>query len=153
MTGREKTARIRLLAVEGAEHPWVRRVAVDLVRSLPRDAHRERVERLFRFVQSSVPYHREPVELLHPAAVVLAEGGDCDDHSILLGALAWALRYPFRVVAHGHPDGPAHYSADLGTPPAEAPEGDAATVWRHFETTIDALPGESTDVAVQRLDG
>jgi hypothetical protein len=151
MTGREKTARVLAYALDGAAHPFVRRVAVDLVRSCPRDAHLDRVERFHRFVRDAVPYHREPIEMLHPAAQVLMEGGDCDDHVILLCALAWSLRYPIHVEAVGHPDGPGHYTCRIGTPPADEPEGDASTTWRSYETTIDALPGEHVSAAVRRL--
>jgi hypothetical protein len=151
LTGREKTALLDGYIMAGAAHPLVRRVAVDLVRSAPRDGHGERLERLHRFVQT-VPYHREHPEMFHPAAQVLQEGGDCDDHVILLCSLAWSLRYPWIVEAIGHPDGPSHYTCRLGTPPDDEPHGSRATSWRSYETTIDALPGEHVLAALRRID-
>jgi hypothetical protein len=151
LTGPEKTSMLDVYILEGAVHPLVRRVAVDLVRSAPRDDHRERLARLHRFVQWSIPYHRETIEMFHPAGQVLLEGGDCDDHVILLCSLAWALRYPWSVEPIGHPDGPAHYTCRLGYPPADEPHGDGGTRWASYETTIDARPGEHVMAAIRRL--
>jgi hypothetical protein len=153
MSGPQKTEYLVSLVYEGALEPLVRRVAVDLCTGLHRDAHLERLERLHRFVRDSVPYHREPVEMFHTATQVLLEGGDCDDKVILLCAMAWSLRYPFHVEPYGDPEAPSHYTCAIGTPPCDEPTGDASTVWRWYETTVDALPGEHTDEALRRLGG
>lgn len=149
--GVEKTATIGDYIRAGALEPLVRDTAVRLVQGAGRDDHLARVERLHRFVQRSIDYHREPVEMFHRATVVLTQGGDCDDHVILLGSLAWALKYPFLVEPIGHPKGPGHYTIRVGTPPSEAPSGNASTRWRSYETIIDALPGEHVNDAVRRL--
>lgn len=150
--GRDKTKLIRELAIASAQNePMVRELAAALVRSVPRYQHVERLRRLHRFVVTSVDYHREPIEMLHPASITLREGGDCDDHTIALGALAWSMKYPFRIVPHGDPSNPDHYTIDLGFPEAEWPEGDERTNWIRAETSIPAELGEDTDAANARL--
>jgi hypothetical protein len=71
----------------------------------------------------------------------------------LLCALAWALRYPFAIIPCGDPEDPYHYTVKLGQPPSDSPTGDAHTRWADYETTVDALPGESVDAALARING
>lgn len=151
-SGYAKTQLLWEMAVDGATHPLVRDVATSIVRTAPRFDHVERVKRLHRFVRDSVPYHREPIEMLHPAAFVLMNGGDCDDHAILMGALAWAVKYPFIVEAL-NPENPSHYTMRVGTPPAETPYGNAKTEWWPAETTVPAFFGEHVSAVVPRLGG
>lgn len=149
--GREKTQLITALAMHGATfEPLIRDTAVALMRGLPRSAHAERVQRLHEFVRDSVGYHREPIEMLHPATYTLLRGADCDDHVILLGALAWALRYPFVIEPIGGELDPSHYTIALGYPPSDFPYGDASTVWQWAETTTPARTGEHVLAAVAR---
>jgi len=132
----------------------VRDTAVGLIRGTPRDDHWERLSRLHRFVRDAVDYHREPIEMFHSPTVTLLEGGDCDDHVLLLCSLAWSLRYPFDVEPIGGSwEDPAHYTCKLGSPPNDEPYGDAMTRWAAFETTIDALPGEHVNDALTRIGG
>lgn len=151
MTAREKEAKIRELAIEGAEtQPNIREIAVRLVRGTERGRHIERLGKLLTWVQS-IDYHREPIEMFHRASTVAGEGGDCDDLVILLGALAWSLKYPFRVRPIGHPDGPRHYSIQLGFPESETPDGDTGTAWVWAEASGPAFLGEHPLTAEQRL--
>jgi transglutaminase-like putative cysteine protease len=153
MTGPEKTDYLRSLVYSGSYEPMVRRVVVDLMRGLHRDDHAERLVRLHRFVRDSVPYHRESIEMFHHPTQTLTEGGDCDDHALLLCSLAWCVRYPFQIETVGDPEAPAHYCCALGFPPHDDPAGDANTEWRYFETIVDALPGEHISDAIRRIDG
>lgn len=153
MGGEQKTALLRSLVYMGSVEPMVRQTAVNLVKSAPRDDHWERLSRLHRFVRDSVPYHREPVETFYRPSETLINGGDCDDHVVLLCSLAWALRYPFIVEALGDPDAPYHYTCRLGYPPNDEATGDSSTVWASFETTVDALPGEHVNAALRRIGG
>ena len=149
----EKTETIRRYAVSGAENePLVRRVAVALVRGTDPNDHLARLTRLHQFVRDSIDYVREPVEMLHPASVTLEMGAnDCDDKTILLGALAWSLKYPFIVRPVGPADNPSHYTNLVGYPQSDTPQGDASTTWVHAETTIPALTGEPVEAAERRL--
>lgn len=151
--GEAKTELIRQLAVHGAVHETaIRETAIALVRGLPRSAHFERIERLHQFVRDSIDYVREPVEMLHPATVTLNMGaGDCDDHVILLGALAWSIKYPFIIEPVGDAGNPYHYTAAIGFPQTDEPTGDEATTWVPTETTARAFTGEHVHDAVARL--
>lgn len=148
--GEEKTALLRDRILDGALHPAVREVAVMLVKMCDRNDHHERLARLHRFVRDAVDYHQESVELFQHPAYTLEHGGDCDDLTALLGALAWTLRYPWLVEPYGDPLDPRHYALDLGWPTAELPHGDAHTVWIHTEPSAAAAFGELTEAAASR---
>jgi len=144
-----KTAFLNELAVKHATDMLIREIATELVRGEPRD--RERLTRLHRFVRDSVAYYREPVEMIQEPATTLEHGGDCDDHALLLCALAWALKYPFYVEPYPNAESPDHYTVQLGYPCSEQPHGDRHTRWNSYETTIPALPGEHVSGALRRL--
>lgn len=120
------------------------------MRSTDRNAHAERIARLHRFVRDSIDYHREPIEMFQHARTTLEEGGDCDDLTILLGAMAWSLRYPWAVEPVGDPNDPAHYSLALGWPAADEPHGNARTHWLQTEAAAAALLGEHPYAAAER---
>lgn len=148
--GEVKTELLRQRILEGALHPEIGDTAVLLTRSVDRNDHHETIARLHRFVRDSVRYHREPIERLQHAAWTLHHGGDCDCLTILLGSLAWSLRYPWRVEPHGDPKNPEHYSLWLGWPPSERPDGDAHTHWIHAEVSASASLGETSESAAAR---
>jgi len=61
---------------------------------------------LFRFVQNNIRYIREPIEGLQtPEATLQLRAGDCDDKTILLGALLIATGARVKLVAGGHARG------------------------------------------------
>jgi len=148
--GAEKTDLLRQKILEGALHPAVREIAVMLVQMVDRGDHRERVARLHRFVRDAVDYHMESIEIFQHPSYTLQHGGDCDDLTLLLGSLAWSLRYPWDVQPHGDPLDPRHYSIFLGWPPAELPTGDERTTWIHAEASAAAAFGESSHSAAAR---
>lgn len=148
--GVEKTRLLETRIMEGAVEPLVRSVAVELVRTLPRNDHIGRLERLHRFVRNAVDYHRESVEQFQRPSITLEQGGDCDDLSALLGALAWSLRYPWALEPVGDPMDPEHYSLLLGWPASNEPHGDAGTHWVNTETSLAAMFGESATAAAER---
>jgi hypothetical protein len=153
MTPQQKTAFLENLIFAGAVNPTVRRVTVDLMIGVGRDDHVERLCRIHRFVRDSVPYHREPVEMFHPAGQTLVEGGDCDDKAILICAMGWTLRYPWRVLKLGGQNDPGgHYTTAIGYGPSDLPYGDRSTRWGWFETSCDALPFEWVLDAVYRIE-
>ena len=88
--------------------------------------------------------------MFQTARTTLEHGGDCDDLVILLGALAWALRYPFAVEPVGDPLDPVHYSLALGFPAADEPQGNPNTVWFNTEPAAAAAFGESAQAAANR---
>lgn len=127
------------LGYAAASEPLVRDTAFALAQPWPAWQPERRIAALARFV-ASLPYYREPLEDFPRAAEVLRRGGDCDDHTMLMVALAWALKLPARVLPQ-HVDGggsAGHYVAIVGSPEAESPHGDKSTRWARVETI---LPG------------
>lgn len=153
MSAVQKTAAIRQRAIDGASDPVVRNASARLVRGTARGDYLTRIRRFHTWVRGAVDYHREPVEMFQPAGQTAKEGGDCDDLVILLGALNWSHRLPFRVEPIGHPDGPSHYSIRLGFPESDSPDGDEQTAWFWTEASCPARFDEHPLAAVLRLQG
>jgi hypothetical protein len=136
--------------LRGSTEPAVRDIAQRLVLGTDRNDHAERIARLHRFVRDAIDYHREPVEMFQSPTLTLERGGDCDDLVLLLGALAWSLRYPWQVEPVGDPRDPHHYSLRLGFPAHDEPWGDAHTSWIQTEASAAARLGESPQAAGAR---
>lgn len=70
-----------------------------MTRGLPNKAYRQEVDRLFRWIKGNIRYTRDPygVELVQDVWTTLnRQRGDCDDLSILLGAMAEVMGCPVR---------------------------------------------------------
>ena len=101
------TARlIARLIRQGAKDFYVRQKAIEIFRAMgvrPKDRFGE-VCALFDWVRRNIRYTRDifRVELLHSARRMLElRAGDCDDMTILLGALLMATGHPVRMVLAG----------------------------------------------------
>lgn len=116
-TGTLVTARlIADMIREGAKDFVVRQRAIKIFRDLcvpPKDRRGE-VAALFRWVRSNIRYTRDiyRVELLHtPRRMLELCAGDCDDMTILLGAMLLATGHPVRLALTGfRPHKPDSYS-------------------------------------------
>lgn len=90
----------------GARDFYVRQKAIDILlerRVTPKDYVGE-IRALFEWVQRHVRYTKDPfqLEVLHsPRRLLELRAGDCDDMSILLGALLEAIGHPVRLVLTG----------------------------------------------------
>lgn len=76
---------------------------IDLIKRGAKDYVGE-IKALFEWVQRNVRYTRDPcrVEVLHlPRRMLALRAGDCDDMSILLGAMLEAIGHSVRVVLTG----------------------------------------------------
>ena len=98
--------RMRALIRDGAKDFYVRQKAIDilLLRAVPAKNYVGEVEALFEWVQQNVRYTKDPfqLELLHsPRRLLELRAGDCDDMSILLGALLESVGHPVRIVLTG----------------------------------------------------
>jgi hypothetical protein len=97
---------IKALIRAGAKDFYVRQKAIDILLEKgvkPKDYLGE-VKALFEWVQQNVRYTKDPfrVEVLHSARRMLqSRAGDCDDMSILLGAMLEAIGHPVRLVLVG----------------------------------------------------
>ena len=100
------------LITGGAKDFVVRQSAIGILRRRdvrPKDYLGE-IKALFEWVQRHVRYTRDPfrVEVLHSARRMLAlRAGDCDDMSIVLGAMLEAIGHSVRLVRHGIESGHA----------------------------------------------
>lgn len=101
---------------DGAKDFYVRQKAIDIFRAYqvrPKDRWGE-VWSLFDWVKRNIRYTRDifRVELLHTARRMLElRAGDCDDMSILLGAMLVSTGHPVRLVLAGfRPQKPHNYS-------------------------------------------
>ena len=105
--GTLKTARhITSLIKQGAKDFHVRQTAIDILLQRgvkPKDYVAE-IRALFEWVQQNVRYTKDTVrvEVLHSARRMLElRAGDCDDFSILLGAMLEAIGHPVRLILTG----------------------------------------------------
>jgi transglutaminase-like putative cysteine protease len=101
---------------EGAKDFVVRQQAIQIFRDfcVPPKDRRGEVSALFRWVRKNIRYTRDiyRVELLHtPRRMLELRAGDCDDMTILLGAMLLATGYPVRLALTGfRPHKPHAYS-------------------------------------------
>lgn len=111
------TARlITQLIRDGAKDFYVRQKAIEIFRAYgvrPKDRFGE-VRALFNWVRRNIRYTRDifRVELLHSARRMLElRAGDCDDMTILLGAMLMSTGHPVRLILAGfRPHKPHMYS-------------------------------------------
>jgi len=96
-------ARVQIIAdliEEGGKDPYIREFAVKIVRSCPpKDYHCE-VEKIFNWVKRNVRYVKDVyfADSYHTARRILSlKSADCDDFTILLGALLTSIGYPVLI--------------------------------------------------------
>jgi transglutaminase-like putative cysteine protease len=116
-TGTLTTARIiTRLVRQGAKDFYVRQRAIQIFRiyRVPAKDRFGEVSALFDWVRRNIRYTRDifRVELLHTARRMLElQAGDCDDMTILLGAMLLSTGHPVRLVLVGfRPHRPHFYS-------------------------------------------
>lgn len=97
---------IKALIRSGAKDFYVRQKAIDILleRGVTPKDYRGEIKALYEWVQQNVRYTKDPfrVEVLHSARRMLQlRAGDCDDMTILLGAMLEAIGHPVRIVLAG----------------------------------------------------
>ena len=97
---------IQKLIREGAKNFRVRQTAIDILfaRGVRAKDYVGEIKALFEWVQQNIRYTKDTfrLEVLHSARRMLElRAGDCDDFSILLGAMLEAIGHPVRLVHHG----------------------------------------------------
>jgi transglutaminase-like putative cysteine protease len=135
------TARIIAQMIRaGAKDFYVRQKAIEIFRAYrvpPKDRLGE-VWSLFDWVKANIRYTRDifRVELLHTARRMLElRAGDCDDMSILLGAMFVSTGHPVRLVLAGfRPNKPHSYSHIY-------PEVQIGKRWVAIDVTVDKPMG------------
>jgi len=137
------TARmIARLLNEGAKDFYVRQKAIEIFRKyrVPAKDRYGEICALYDWVKKNIRYTRDifRVELLHTARRMLElRAGDCDDMSILLGAMLISTGHPVRLVLAGfRPHKPHSYSHIY-------PEVQLGPRWIAIDTTVDQPMGWS----------
>ncbi|HEU5409004.1 MAG TPA: transglutaminase-like domain-containing protein, partial [Nitrospira sp.] len=105
--GTQKTVEhVQSLIRSGAKDFYVRQKAIDILlesQVKPKDYLAE-IKALFEWVQRHIRYTKDTfqVEVLHSARRMLElRAGDCDDMTILLGAMLEAIGHPVRLILSG----------------------------------------------------
>lgn len=135
---------------EGARDFYVRQKAIEIFRAAgaqPKDRFGE-VLSLFHWVRNNIRYTRDifRVELLHTARRMLElRAGDCDDMTILLGAMLVATGHPVRIALTGfRPNKPHVYSHIY-------PEVNVKGKWIALDTTMDRPIGWAPPALWKRI--
>ena len=97
---------IKRLIRDGAKDFRVRQTAIDILRQrcVKAKDYVGEIKALFEWVQQNIRYTKDTfrLEVLHSARRMLElRAGDCDDFSILLGAMLEAIGHPVRLVLTG----------------------------------------------------
>jgi len=113
-SGTRKTLQhVAALIRQGVKDFYVRQKAIDILfeKDIPAKDYLGEINALFRWVQQNIRYTKDPIrlEVLHSAKRILElRAGDCDDMTILLGAMLESVGHPVRLVIVGptpvHPD-------------------------------------------------
>ncbi|WP_167355627.1 transglutaminase-like domain-containing protein [Streptomyces atriruber] len=141
---------MRSLILLGGKDMVVRRRAVRLLRARGVRAkdYLGEIRALFEWVRRSVRYTRDPyrVELLHSARRMLQlRAGDCDDMTILLGALLQSVGHQVRIVLVG-PD-----EARPGLFTHVYPEAEYRGRWIALDATMPHPMGWAPDSPVKKV--
>jgi hypothetical protein len=105
--GTRKTLQhVQALIRQGVKDFYVRQKAIDILfqRQIPAKDYLGEIQALFEWVQRNIRYTKDPfqLEVLHSARRILElRAGDCDDMTILLGALLESIGHPTRLVIVG----------------------------------------------------
>jgi transglutaminase-like putative cysteine protease len=145
------TARlIARLMQEGAKDLMVRQCAIEIFRRSgvrPKDRMGEIVA-LFNFVRRKIRYVRDiwRVETLHAARRVLElKAGDCDDMTILLGAMLLSTGHPVRLILAGFQPTRPHVYTHI------YPEVHVRGRWVAIDATVDRPIGWAPPALWKRI--
>ena len=103
---RKTVEQITRLIKNGAKDFCVRQTAIDILveNRVPPKKYLREIGTLFEWVKRNIRYTRDiyRVELLHsPRRMLELRAGDCDDMTILLGAMLKAIGHPVRLALVG----------------------------------------------------
>lgn len=113
--GTRKTLQhIQVLIRQGVKDFYVRQKAIDILfeQGIRAKDYLGEINALFQWVQRNIRYTKDPIrlEVLHSARRILElRAGDCDDMTILLGAMLESVGHPVRLVIVG----PSPFRPDL----------------------------------------
>lgn len=135
---------------DGAKDFYVRQKAIEIFRAYgvrPKNRLGE-VCALFDFVKRNIRYTRDifRVELLHSARRMLElRAGDCDDMTILLGAMLLSTGHPVRLVLAGFRRNRPHAYTHI------YPEARVGNRWVALDATVDKPIGWAPPALWKRI--
>lgn len=141
---------IARMVQDGAKDFYVRQKAIEVFRVYrvkPKDRIGE-VCALFDFVKRNVRYTRDifRVELLHSARRMLElRAGDCDDMTILLGAMLMSTGHPVRLILAGFRRNKPHAYSHI------YPEVNVQGRWIAIDATMDKPVGWAPPAVWKRI--
>lgn len=97
----QTVALMRKLVDEALNDAQFVRQAIEIVRGVAAFDDLGELHALYRWVKGHIRYTKDPVtkeKLYPPTELLKIRAGDCDDISMLLGALAIAIGYPARLI-------------------------------------------------------
>jgi hypothetical protein len=123
--GTKQTIQVmRKLVDQAVSDPSFIRFASDIVRSVPAFNDLAEASALYEWVKRNIRYTKDPVtkeKLYPPQELLKIRAGDCDDISMLLGALGIAIGYPARLATISadptQPNEFSHVYVELEVPP------------------------------------
>ncbi len=133
---------MRLAAQWGEADPQIRQLALDIVRSVPKNDTSGEIAAVFDWVHGNIDFRGELDEMVQTPEVTLRFGaGDCDDHSVLNAALLGTIGYQwdFKTVALGGMDYSHVYLVVLDHATGEWVTHPHPMV--AVDTTVDEAPG------------
>jgi transglutaminase-like putative cysteine protease len=141
---------IASLVREGAKDFYVRQKAIEVFRvyRVPPKNRMGEACALFDFVKRNIRYTRDifRVELLHSARRMLElRAGDCDDMTILLGAMLVSTGHPVRLILAGFRRNRPHVYSHI------YPEVNVSGRWIAIDATMDKPMGWSPPVVWKRI--
>lgn len=103
---RKTLEHVQALIRQGVKDFYVRQKAIDILfeKGIRAKDYLGEIRALFEWVQQNVRYTKDPfrLEVLHSARRILElRAGDCDDMTILLGAMLESIGHPIRLVIVG----------------------------------------------------
>jgi transglutaminase-like putative cysteine protease len=134
----------------GAKDFYVRQKAIEVFRTyrVPPKNRMGEACALFDFVKRNIRYTRDifRVELLHSARRMLElRAGDCDDMTILLGAMLLSTGHPVRLVLAGFRKNRPHVYSHI------YPEVNVSGRWIAIDATMNKPMGWSPPVVWKRI--
>ena len=135
----QTVALMRNLIDDATTDPEFVRFAVDMVRGVPAYHDMAEAQAVYDWVKQNIRFTKDPIskeKLYPPRELLKIRAGDCDDISMLIAALLFALGYPARLVTiAADPNQPEEFSHVYVE--AEVPPG--SNVW----IAVDAARSDS----------
>lgn len=107
----------------GKRDPIIRQLVSEILRGVTEKDYENELGAIFAWVRKNIRYTRDPhnVELFQkPSRIVEMGIADCDDLSILIGAMVQSIGYPVRLRVIGVQSAdPEHIYPVAGVPPSE----------------------------------